>query len=167
MTMFKRYIVFSLMAALLWMPACAGKSVPVLIGQTSVAVAQSIGQLQVVTKQLTDAKAVPAPVALSVQKGLLQANASVEKVIPILEALDNAIKAGQGADPALIDRALAILQSVSADLSTVLTGVPLSDTTRQVVDLVRAAQTAVTTVLIEVARFKTTPVPITSDLELE
>lgn len=151
---------FLLVAGLASTPACAGKNAPTLIGQTSVALAQSIGQLQLTTKQLTDAGTIPPTIARDVQRQLLVANGGIQKAIPILEALDHAIQAGQGADPVLVDQVVAVLQSVSTDLSTVVAGVPLAETTKTFITLVRAAQSAVTTVLVEVARFKKTPVVV-------
>jgi hypothetical protein len=50
--------------------------------------------------------------------------------------------------------------SVGSDLTTVLAGVPVSQTTTALINLVKAAQATIQTVLVNVARFKTTPAPL-------
>jgi len=124
--------------------SCAENKAPVLVGQSGLAIAQGIGQLQTTTKQLTDAKALTPEQALKVQQALLDAN---EKVRPLPQLLRDIDAAQQASLPTatLIDRGLAILQVVGNDLTLSVAGVPVSDTVKQLLDLVRATQNTIAT----------------------
>lgn len=141
-------------------PACgdALRRAPVLVGQASLSAGQTIGQLQRTVKQLTRTRdnpngVIPADVALRTQEGVLRINADLEPVPGLLRAIDMAQKAGTP-DPNQIIQAITILQRVSADLSIVVAGVPVSETTAQVLSLIKSGQTTITTLLIQLARIQ-------------
>lgn len=133
--------------------ACAGNKAPVLVGQSGLAVAQSIGQLQTTVKQLTDAKVIPATAALRAQELLLAVNERIKPLPELLRTVDRIQQAGQSTTVP-VDQAIAILQVVGQDLSTVLAGVPVGEATAKLIDLVRASQMVVQTTLTEVAKLK-------------
>lgn len=143
-----------LMALALTGSACAAKRAPVLVGQAGLGVAQSIGHLQVAAKQLSDASVLSPTAAIVVQQKLLIANDKLQPLPDWLRLIDHAQQAGLETDGTVIDQALAVLQSVGQDLSTVLAGVPYSDATAQLIDLVRQAQQTVQAVLVNLGRVK-------------
>lgn len=132
---------------------CSNNRAPILVGQSGLAVAQSIGQISDAAAQLQKASILPAAAALSVQTALLNVNTQMKPLPDILRTIDNAQQAGEAAQGD-VDKAIAILQVVGADLSTLLAGVPIDATTKVFIELVRQAQTTVQTVLVEVARLK-------------
>lgn len=138
---------------LLVAPACGGKRIPVVVGQTGLAVVQSIGQLQSTTKQLTDSGVLPAPVALTIQTKLLALNDKARPLPDILRQIDALEKAGSSS-AVPVEQAIAILTLLSSDVSLVVQGVPISDTAKALLDAVQATQKTVTTTLIEVAKLK-------------
>jgi hypothetical protein len=140
-------------AAIASTAASCPKTPAVLVGQSGLAVAQSIGQLQSAVKQLTDQKALPPPVALAVQEKLLELNGHVAKLPELLRTIDTLTQASQNA-AGPIDQAVAILTVVSQDLSVTIAGVPLAPTTEVLIKLIRAAQQTVTTTLLEVAKLR-------------
>jgi hypothetical protein len=131
----------------------ATQRAPILVAQTGLAVARSIGELSAAVKQLQQASILPAAAALRLQETLLAINTKLEPLPGILRTIDAAQTAGDAAQTD-VDRAIAVLQVVSADISTVLVGVPVAETTKVLIDLVRTAQTTVSTVLVEIARLK-------------
>lgn len=149
----------ALVIALVFAPgstACssAGNKAPILVANVGLGVAQSIGQISAATKQLNEAAGLPTASALRIQEGLLAVNTKLTPLPGILRAIDAAQKAGGTAPGNNVDAALAILEAVSGDVATLLAGVPVNDTTKALIELVRAAQKTTTTVLIEVAKLK-------------
>lgn len=134
--------------------ACAAKSVPVLVGQSALGLAQSVGQLQVAAEQLHRAGALTTPQALAVQQRLLTVNTRIGQIIPTLRAIDRVQQAGAPIGATEVEAVLAAVVAVSEELSLVVAGVPIAETTRQLLELVRTAQQAVATTLIEVARLR-------------
>lgn len=132
---------------------CGAKRAPILVGQSGIAVADSIFQLQEAGKKLVAAGVISPQIALVYQQRLLQANDGVKKLVPILQAIDAAQKANQPT-ASQIEQALAFLQSVAGDLSIVIAGVPVNEATAQVLKLVQASQQLVATVLVEVAKLQ-------------
>lgn len=133
--------------------SCPKEKAPILLGQAGLAVVNAIGEIQVATKQLTDAKILPPATALSVQEKLGALNDQVKPLPGLLRTIDAAQKAGN-ADLSTLERAIAVLEVVSADLSVVLGGVPVEATTVKVIALVREAQKTTTTILIEIAKLR-------------
>lgn len=131
----------------------AAKRAPVLVAQTGVALADSVGAISKATEQLEKASVLPAAAALSVQEGLLKANTSLKPLPDILRTIDAAQKAGDSASTD-VEKAIAILKVVAPDISVLLAGVPITEGTKALIELVRAAQGTVTTVLLEVARLR-------------
>lgn len=134
--------------------ACGPKKPEIIVGQTGLAVAKTIGQLQTATQQLTaPAGPIPVLVSLGIQEKLLALNGKVSALPELVRTMDRLVKAGQSAtDPA--DRAIAILKVAGQDLSVVFAGVPLGPTTQTLIDLIRASQQTITTTLLEVAKIK-------------
>lgn len=133
-----------------------GKRAPILVAQTGLGVAKTIGAISDAGKALQQASVLPAATALKLQENLLTINTALAPLPDALRAIDNAQKAGSSAGSD-VERALAILQVVGGDLTTLLAGVPVNHLTDALIGLVRAAQTTVQTVLIEVARLKPPP----------
>jgi len=148
----KRFVVPLIIAAL-FMPACAGNRAPQLVGESGLAIAQSIGQLQTMVKQLTDAKVITTDVALRSQEVLLRANDRVKQLPPLLRTIDKLQQANASAATP-VEQAIAILQIVGQDISVVIAGVPIGDATAKLIDLVRASQLVVQTTLEQVSRLR-------------
>lgn len=151
-----RFTILALVVALTLTPGCAGNKAPVLVGQSGLAVAQSIGVLQTGVKDLTP-NPIPYPVSLRIQEDLLKVNDKLRPLPDLLRTIDKLQAANQTATPQ-IDQALAILELAGQDISVLITGVPVTDATtdamKQLVALVRAAQGAVQTTLEAVAKLK-------------
>lgn len=143
----------ALILTLLTVPACAGNRAPILVGNAAVAVADSIGQLSEAGRQLQEAGVLPVAVALGFQEKLLAANERLKPLPDILRTVDDLQKAGSSTTEP-VDRAIAILTVVGQDISVVIGGVPASEATGRLIDLVRAAQQAVSGVLVEVAKIR-------------
>lgn len=126
---------------------------PILIGQSGLALAQSIEQIRQATASLEAAKVLPTAAALRVTETLLVINNQLRPLPDLLRAIDAAQKAGQPTQNDL-DRALAIVQAIGPTLSTVVAGLPVEPTTAALIELVRTAQTSVQTLLVEIARLK-------------
>ena len=133
---------------------CVARSVPVLVAQSALGTAQAIGQVQVAAEQLHRAGALTTPQALTVQQQLLRVNAKLEALIPLLRAIDRVQQAGAPVGVSEVDAILQAVIAVSQDLSLVVAGVPVAETTRSLLELVRAAQQAVATTLVEIARLR-------------
>lgn len=141
-------------ALALALPACAARSVPVLVAQSALGTAQAVGQLQVAAEQLHRAGALTTPQALAVQQQLLRANQKLDALVPMLKAIDRVQQAGAPVGVSEVDAILSAVIAVSQDLSLVVAGVPVAETTRSLLELVRTAQQAVATTLVEVARLR-------------
>jgi hypothetical protein len=147
-------LLIGLMALVATVPACGGKNKPVaLVGQTGLGIADTIGQLQVATKGLTDAGIVPTPTAIAIQEKLLSVNEKLRPLPALLRTIDTLTTAGSDAT-GKVDEAITILTIVSSDLSVTVAGVPLAPAADGLLKLVRAAQTAIATTLVEVAKLK-------------
>lgn len=136
--------------------ASTAKRVPILVAQTGLAVATSVGDISGAAKQLQQASVLPAATALRVQDGLLAINTRMAPLPTLLRTIDDAQKAGLAAPPDAIAQALAILTAIAPDLSTLLAGVPLTAGTDALIRLVHAAQETITTILVQVAQLKAT-----------
>lgn len=128
--------------------------VPIIVGQAGVAVTDSLGRISDATAQLQKAGTLPTASALRVQETLLQINTALQPLPDLLRVIDAAQQAGQIAAPGDVERAIAILQAVAPRISTLLAGVPATDTTKQLITFVSAAQQSVTTVLLEIAKLR-------------
>lgn len=133
--------------------ACAGKTIPVIIGQVGLGVAQAIGQIQTTTKNLTDTGTLPPAVALTIQQKLLDMNDQMRPLPDLIRLLDQLQKAGK-TDAVAADKAIAILQVLGSDLATLVVGVPVSETARSLLNAVVAAQQTVQTTMIEIAKMR-------------
>jgi hypothetical protein len=140
--------------------ACGGgmKRAPVLVGQTTLATGQTIGQIQRAIKSLTRSDTNPKGVispenALIAQEALLKLNTQLEPVPALLRAIDVAQQTGN-VDQSQVLQAIDMLQKVSADLSIVVAGIPLSDATKQIMTLVQTGQTTVTTLLVQLGKIQ-------------
>ncbi len=142
-----------LVIALLSAAGCAGNKAPIVVGNSAVAVANSIGALNQAGKQLTDAAVIAPAVNLRLQQVLLAANDKLKPLPDILRTIDHLQTAGSST-ASETDRAIAILQVVGQDISIAIAGVPVSDATAKLIELVRAAQQTVQTVLVQVAQIR-------------
>lgn len=133
--------------------SCANKRAPILVGQSAVAIASSIEQLTNAGKQLQEASVMPTAVALNYQRALLAVNDKLKPLPDILRTIDNLETAGSSS-ASEVDRAIAILTVVGQDISVVVAGVPVSEATTTLINLVRTAQKTVQDVLIQVAQIK-------------
>lgn len=135
-------------------PGCAGvRRAPVLVAQSGLATANIIGELQTVTRKLTDAKVVTPQVAIVIQENLLRANDQLKPLPDILRTIDRLIAAGDSA-AGPIDQAIAILTVVGQDLSVTIAGVPVGETAAPLIALIRQAQQTIQTTLIEIAKLR-------------
>lgn len=125
----------------------------VLVGQSGLAITQSIGAIQTSVKQLTDANVIPPNVALGIQTQLLAINTKLAPLPDLLRAID-ALEAAGNSEGTSVEQALAILKVVGQDLSIVVSGVPAAAAASSMIDLVRAAQATIQTTMIEVAKLK-------------
>lgn len=130
--------------------SCDRRTVGTVAGQSGLAVIQSVGEV----RKLTDA--LVAQKILTPEQGI----AVLEKLRPVVEDVTNklppllrVIDAGNP-DQGTVDSAIAILETASENLSVVIGGVPMNETTRRLVDLIRATQKTVTTALLEVAKVR-------------
>lgn len=132
---------------------CAGNKAPVLVAQSAVAMADVIGQVSAAGKTLTDASVLTPAINLGLQKTLLEINEKMKPLPDLLRTVDRLQTAGS-ASATETDRAIAILTVIGQDVSVVIGGVPVSDATKVLIDLVRAAQKTVSTVLVEVSKIR-------------
>lgn len=132
---------------------CAGKNAPILVAQSGIIVADSVGKISDAAKQLQQAQVLPAAAALGLQEALLQVNTKMAPLPALLRTIDNLQKAGSSTTVET-DRAIALLTVVSQDISVVLAGVPVAGTAQQLITLVRAADKTVSDVLTEVAKIR-------------
>jgi hypothetical protein len=152
-------LMVALLISSLMFTACAsgGKRAPVLVGQASLAAGQTIGQLQRTIQQLTRTRdepgTIPTHVALQAQETLLRVNAKLDLVPPLLRSIDAAQQTGNP-DQSQVMQAIDLLQKVSADLSIVVAGIPLSDGTKQVLALIQSGQTTITTLLVQLGKIQ-------------
>lgn len=151
--MFKFRFLAPLALTALLVSGCALKRAPVLVGQTALGSAQSIHQLQTGTKQLADAHIITINQALVVENALLQANDSLRPVPALLRAIDAAEKANKP-DQNEVTQALAFVTSVSAQLKVVVANIPVSDATKQILDLVAQTQQTYATLLANLNKLK-------------
>lgn len=142
-----------MLLACLGLGACAGKNAPILVAQSGIIVADSVGKISDAAKQLQQAQVLPATAALGLQEALLQVNTKMEPLPALLRTIDNLQKAGSSTTVET-DRAIALLTVVSQDISVVLAGVPVAGTAQQLITLVRAADKTVSDVLTEVAKIR-------------
>ena len=151
------FLVLILAATLSTGASCPGGArAPILVAQSGVALTASIGQISEAASALTKANVLPAASALQLQERLLTLNTALKPLPDLLRTIDAAQKAGQS--PAGdVERALAILQVVSPQISVLLAGVPIAASTQQIITLVRTAQQTITTVLLEVAKLRQPP----------
>jgi len=147
-------IAIFLSSALVVTPACsATHQAPILVGQTALAVASSIERLSITGRQLQEAAILTPAAALGFQRALLAVNTQLQPLPDLLRTIDALQQAG-ASTTSQVDRAIAILSVAGQNISVVIAGVPLSETTEVLIGLVRTAQKTVTDVLIEVAKIK-------------
>lgn len=151
--MFKFRFLAPLALSALLASGCALHRAPVLVGQVGLAGAQTIHQIQDGTKQLADAHVLPISTALVVENVLLQANDTLRPLPALLRAIDAAEKANQPDQP-LIDQALSLVTSVTKQLNVVVNGIPVSDASKQVLDLATNLQSTYATLLANLQKLK-------------
>jgi hypothetical protein len=139
---------------LLFNGGCAAKSAPVLVAQASLGMAQTIEQLQTGAIELQQAGVIDARTALKVQTRLLTVNGMVEKVVPYLKAADRMTQSGVQMTQAELDALITQVYLALAELGLVSADVGGTSETAQYITLVRAAQTTLTTTMIELARLR-------------
>lgn len=132
---------------------CVGNRVPIIVGNSAVAVADIIGQLSAAGKKLTDASVLPPASNLNLQQTLLSINNRMKPLPDLLRTVDRLQQAGDSTQSET-DQAIAILTVIGQDISVVVAGVPVSDVTKVLIDLVRSAQQTVQMVLVEVGKIK-------------
>lgn len=132
---------------------CAGNKAPILVGNSGLAVAQTIGQVQQAVRNLTETNVITAPQALQIQERLLKINDQLKPLPDILRTIDKLQMAGSSTQ-ASVDQAIAILKVVGQGITVVVGGVPVSEITEPLIKFVLAAQDAVQTTLVEVAKLK-------------
>jgi hypothetical protein len=143
-----------LLAASLGLAGCAGKTAPVVVAQTGLGMAQSIGQLQVATEQLQRGGVIDVRTALGLQERLLALNTRLGALVPVLKTFDRLRLAGVPPTISELDVALSQIVAISQDLSVLLAGVPVNDSVRAVIDLVRASQQTVAMTIVELTRLR-------------
>ena len=149
-----RNLACALVIAAVAATGCGGsRRAAVLVGQSGLATAQTVGQLQQTTKQLTDASVISPEVALSVQQKLVSINEKLRPVPDLLRTIERLTAAGDDVTGDL-DRAIAVLEVVGTDLSVVIQGIPLADAAKALVDLLRQSQQTVQKTLIELAKLR-------------
>ncbi len=139
--------------AVIWLSACAGNKAPVLVGQIGLATSQSIERVSEGSRQLREAGNMPATVDVNVQGALKAINAKLEPLPEILRSIDR-LQIANDSTATLTNRAIAILEEVGQDVSVVIAGVPVGQATQKLLELVRAAQKAIQTTMIEVAKIQ-------------
>lgn len=142
-----KFLLAGLLALTLPLSACAGRSAPVVVGETGLRLAQSIGEIQRAVSGLQQAGAITVQQAITAQETLLKANDEVAKVPPILRALD----AGT-ATPASIPAAIQSLESVVTTLSALGVGWADHPAIPRVIALIRATHQLVLTTAVELGR---------------
>lgn len=150
----RRLAGLGLVLALLLVQGCAARSMPVLVAQSALGLAQAVGQLQLAAEQLHRAGALTTSQAIAVQTRLLAVDDRIRDLVPTLRAIDRGQQAGAPVGVSEVDAVLQAVVAISEELSLVVAGVPIADTTRQLLDLVRAAQQAVATTVVEIARLR-------------
>ena len=142
-----------IVVALLAAQAC-DRPIHITVAQSALGLSQSIGQMQIAAEQLQRAGALDTRVALSVQEKLLKLSIRVENLLPTLHAIDRLYAANAPVTVAEIDAVLQIVIAISNDLSLVVAGVPVAETTAQLLELMRVTQQSVATTLIEIAKLR-------------
>ena len=133
--------------------SCAGNPAPILVANSAVAVADSVAAISNAGKQLQQAAVLSVPINTALQQQLLAINTRMQPLPDLLRTIDRLQQAGS-MSVSEVEKAIAILQIVGQDISVTIGGVPMSDATKVLIDLVRAAQKTVQTVLIEVAKIR-------------
>lgn len=149
----KRTLLAAIVAAALIGGGCANHRAPILVGQSALAVSSSIERLSTAGRQLEQASIISAQQALGYQRALLAVNEQMKPLPELLRTVDRLQQAGDST-ASETDRAIAILQVVGQDISVVVAGIPVSEATRNLIDLIRAAQKTVSDVLVEVAKIR-------------
>lgn len=138
---------------LLFTLGCAGEHrAAVLVGQSGLAAAQAVGQLQDTTKALTGPTITPAQ-ALVVQQRLLAINDKIRPLSEMLRTIDRMEQAHESSAD-LVNQTIAMLEVIGQDVSVSLFGVPLNETTAALIDTIRAAQQTVQTTLVALGQLK-------------
>jgi len=135
-------------------PGCgAAKTGPEIVAIGGDQVVQSIGALQKAVTGLESAKVLTPELALKAQLILLNANARAGELPPILRAID----AGQSVDGTQLDKALGIVQNVTASLAGLGIGWPDRPEVQKILELVRGTQQLISTVTVQIAQAKRGP----------
>jgi len=150
----RRLVFGTLLACLLCLSGCAGKSAPVVVAQTSLGIAQTIGAVQTGATSLHQAGVIDAKTALRIQERLLAINTKVGEIVPYLKAFDRLSQAGVKPAPAEVDAVLTQIFLIAQELSLIGADVPGGEGSKAFLELLRTSQQTVTTTMIEIARLR-------------
>ena len=151
MMIVKRIVV---LFALLLLPACALKSTPVFVAQSTLGIAQTVGELQESAITLQKAGVIDARTALKVQDKLQAVNKRVEQIIPYLEFIDRLQRSGVKPTATELDAMITQVFLLLQEFNLIAVEVPVADATSTFLDAFRAFQTTLTTTMIELARVR-------------
>jgi hypothetical protein len=158
----RRLVGMLLLIATLGVSACAGRTAPVLIGETGIAASGFIHEASKIAVSLETPGPISKERSLEIQQALGRANMKLRDLPPILRALDAAQKANNPTAP-LIEQALDIIAVVSKDLDLSVQGIPVLEVTTQFAALVNQARGAVATVRATVEAIRNRPQTLRSD----
>lgn len=142
-------VLSALLALCVPMSGC-GQKLPPLLAITTENVADSIMAISRGVGDAMRAQAITPEQAIAVQEELLRRNQQLSIVPPLLRAID----AGQHVTGDDIDRAIGVLQSVSAFLPGIGIGWSDRPEVHKLVQVVRESQRVLTTTLVELAKVK-------------
>lgn len=150
-----RRIGLALVAGVLLLVGCAGKSAPVVVAQTSLGLAQAVGAVQQGAITLHTQGVIDTPTALRMQERLLVINGKIGEIVPVLKTLDRLQQAGVKPTAGEVDQVLTQVFLIAQELSVLAADVPGgSDQAKAFLELLRVSQQTVTTTLIEIARLR-------------
>ena len=134
-------------------PACAGHRAPVIVGQTGHTISASVDKVSAAVESLTAQKVIPPQTALTIQQNLQAVNARLKPLPGLLRTIEK-IQATDTDATDVITQAIAILDIVGQDISITIAGVPISDTTKSLIELIRATTRLIQDTLVEVASIR-------------
>ena len=148
----RKYIAALVFSALL-VAQCGDKII--ILGQVGAGLADSIGRMQVLTKQLVDAKVLPPKAAISIQEDLIKLNDALRPVPQILRDLDK-MRETNAVDIKVVETAVQVLELVAKQLPEILKGIPVTEVTSKLITLINEARNTTNTILLELAKLKGT-----------
>lgn len=143
-----------LLALMPLLGGCAARSTPILVAQSTLGIAKTIGQMQESMITLQQTGVVDTRAALKVQEKLLAVNKRVEQIIPYLEFVDRLQKRGVEPTAAEMDGVITQVFLLMQDFNLIAVEVPVADVTKPFLDLFKSFQTTLTSTMIELARVR-------------